>query len=410
MILSTSSEKDISVAFEKLAITHSDINANINIPHFKPKILEAIDHLKSMSHKRSDVDSVFDFITKSTASNITKEALADIITDLVKQNIIINKKSVNGRESFRRNTLEVFSTTDEISDTDNTQPQNEKDHKHNDKLNSSVQQPTHSFIETDIHTLSSCQQLAPKTITDTSSLNTITEISLTVPTDIQTPITANNLNDTSNFTQKSMLKIEAQLSALKSYVDCELSMLTSKIDALSDSLKHALTSLQKRESNHANTDILQQSIASLENELKSKDRIIQSLLETRNTLTNSLSTPKAKQPEPIINLSQQQQRQHQQHQQQQSQTQQALEQSQRIQSSRQQKQQGLSNEKQTWSFLVKMNLTYYMLEICLKRSMKVTYLNYLVYAQQIISVTTLTSKCHFLKILGKKRLCLCKSA
>ena len=46
-----------------------------------------------------------------------------------------------------------------------------------------------------------------------------------------------------------MLKIEAQLSALKSYVDCELSTLTSKIDAFSDSLKHALANLQNRESN-----------------------------------------------------------------------------------------------------------------------------------------------------------------
>ena len=147
--------------------------------------------------------------------------------------------------------------------------------------------------------------------TDTTSLNTITELSSSVPTDIQTPITANNLNDTSKFTQKSMLKIEAQLSALKSYVDCELSTLTSKIDAFSDSLKHALANLQKRESNCANTDLLQQSIASLENELRSKDKIIQSLLETQNTLTNSLSTLKAKQPEPIIGLSQQQQQQHQ---------------------------------------------------------------------------------------------------
>ena len=124
----------------------------------------------------------------------------------------------------------------------------------------------------------------------------MTEISSTIPTDIQTPINANNLNDTSNFTQKSMLKIEAQLSALKSYGDCELSTLASKIDAFSDSLKHALANLQKRESICANTDLLQQSIASLENELKSNDRIIQSLLETQNALTNSLSTLKAKQP------------------------------------------------------------------------------------------------------------------
>ena len=53
------------------------------------------------------------------------------------------------------------------------------------------------------------------------------------------------------------------------------------------------------------------SIASLENELKSKDRIIESLLGSQNALTNSLSTLKAKQPEPIINLSEHQQQQHQ---------------------------------------------------------------------------------------------------
>ena len=44
-----------------------------------------------------------------------------------------------------------------------------------------------------------------------------------------------------------------------------------------------------------------------------------------------------------------------------------------------------------------------MLEIYLKISVKVTYLNYLDYAQQTISVTTLMSKYHFLKILEKKR-------
>ena len=221
--MSASSEKNISVAFEKLAITHSDLNANINISHFKPKILEAIDHLKGISHKRPDVDSIFDFITKTTASNITKEVLADIITDLIKQNIIINKKSINGSDSFRRNTFDVCSTTDENSDINNTQQQNEKGHKDNNKPSSSLQQPAPSFNETDINTLCSCQQLAPEITTDTRSLNTTTEISPTVPNDIQTPITTNNLNETSHFIHKSMLKIEVQLSVLKSHVECELS-------------------------------------------------------------------------------------------------------------------------------------------------------------------------------------------
>ena len=155
--MGTSSEEDIRVAFEELVITHSDLNAKINISHFKPKILEAIDHLKGISHKSSDVDSIFDFITWTTASNIAKEALADIITDLIKQNIIRNKKSINGHDSFRLNTLEVFSTTDKTSDTDDTQLQDVKGHKDNNKPNSSLQQQTLSFIEPDINTLCSCQ-------------------------------------------------------------------------------------------------------------------------------------------------------------------------------------------------------------------------------------------------------------
>ena len=92
-----------------------------------------------------------------------------------------------------------------------------------------LSQPALSFNETDINTLCSCQQLAPEITTDTTSLNTTTEIFPTVPNDIQTFITTNNLNETYNFSHNSMLKIEAQLSVLKSYADCELSTLTSKL-------------------------------------------------------------------------------------------------------------------------------------------------------------------------------------
>ena len=78
------------------------------------------------------VDAIFDFITRLTASNVTKEALADI-TYLIKQKIVINKKSINGRDSL--GVKQVFGTTDETSDTDNTQLLNEKGHKDNNKPN-----------------------------------------------------------------------------------------------------------------------------------------------------------------------------------------------------------------------------------------------------------------------------------
>ena len=58
--------------------------------------METTDHLKGISHERPHVDSIFDFITRTTTSNITTEALENIITDLIKQNIRTNKKSING--------------------------------------------------------------------------------------------------------------------------------------------------------------------------------------------------------------------------------------------------------------------------------------------------------------------------
>ena len=51
-------------------------------------------------------------------------------------------------------------------------------------------------------------------------------------------------------------------------------------------------------------------------------------------------------------------------------------------------------------YMVKLKI--YMVKI----SMKVTYLNYLDFTQQTISVTTVMSKYHFLKILGKKEVLL----
>ena len=65
-----------------------------------------------------------------------------------------------------------------------------------------------------------------------------------------------------------MPKIEAQLPALKSYVDRVLSKLTSKIDAFLDSLKHALANLQKRENNYANTELFQHCIPGKRTEIK----------------------------------------------------------------------------------------------------------------------------------------------
>ena len=61
-------------------------NKEINdvIPHnyhnscfalWKPKIIEAIDHIKTIRHKRVDINAIFDYINKNPASSISKNAI-----------------------------------------------------------------------------------------------------------------------------------------------------------------------------------------------------------------------------------------------------------------------------------------------------------------------------------------------
>ena len=69
---------------------HDDVNNSHS--DFEEKMFQVIDHLKEVSHKRRDIDLIFDFINKSTASNVTKESIEEIITDLVNKNLIINEK------------------------------------------------------------------------------------------------------------------------------------------------------------------------------------------------------------------------------------------------------------------------------------------------------------------------------
>ena len=69
------------MVFEKMAITPTTFHdeTNNSHSHFEEKIFQVIHYLKEVSHKRPDIDSIFDFVNKPTASNITKNVLLDRI-------------------------------------------------------------------------------------------------------------------------------------------------------------------------------------------------------------------------------------------------------------------------------------------------------------------------------------------
>ena len=75
---------------------HDDIYAL-----FQPKILSTIAALRR-KHKRRDINSIHENFTMIQASNADKEFIEGVILQMIKDGIIINKKSPNVYDSFYR--------------------------------------------------------------------------------------------------------------------------------------------------------------------------------------------------------------------------------------------------------------------------------------------------------------------
>ena len=112
---------------------------------WKPIILEAIDHTKTIRYKRPDINAIFGYINKNTASNINKNVIENFILQPAKQKIIINKMTPAGCDSFSLNKKDnheivseeipkspVISNKIDTPDCTSTEPVIEKEE---DKLN-----------------------------------------------------------------------------------------------------------------------------------------------------------------------------------------------------------------------------------------------------------------------------------
>ena len=79
--------------------------SNLHQCTFKPQVLVAINHIKDIRHNHPDLNAIFDFIKKSTASNVHKEAIKAFIAQLLERKIIVNKRSQTDKDSYRRITI-----------------------------------------------------------------------------------------------------------------------------------------------------------------------------------------------------------------------------------------------------------------------------------------------------------------
>ena len=302
-------EKDISIAFGKLAIT-SNGGDHCKTPktifsHFKSKILAAIDKIRQKK-KRPDIDATYERIMKSEASNADKSLIETVIAELTKQNVIINKKTCHGLDSFYKSSTAKQS----INFTVIKASLSKSNKISNDKLTPQKQLRK---------TLSqSCPEISRNLLNfntplaETFSKNqrgiiaSQTEDNLSVDKNIETLDTAPQIhpkictklpeNPDNNLTRppcSELFQIEAQLPALKSYVSCKISSLHFKIESILQSLQVTLKVFQERE--NKTNEIFHQNMTFLQNELLTKNEIIKSHTETQTTILEALSSFKSNQ-------------------------------------------------------------------------------------------------------------------
>ena len=173
-------EHDISTASDRFLLAsnvHEDYHDD-RYALFQPKILSTTAALK-LKHKGSDINSIYAHFTMIEASNADKVFIEGVIIQMIKDGIIINKKSPSGYNSFYRKL-----STD------------------NDNINPSLQP---SATNSPSHFLS----------------DTFTPLH----NNIQTTV----IDKIKNVQQSEDAKLDAQFSALKSYVMCEICALVQKI-------------------------------------------------------------------------------------------------------------------------------------------------------------------------------------
>ena len=111
-IASNASDNDIGIAMERLNIS-SDLESNNKTRNknkekplldelalFTPVIISAIDNIRNIKYKRPDIDAIYRYFSKTVAFNVDRDFIETAVVELVNKNIIFNKPTVQGLDSY----------------------------------------------------------------------------------------------------------------------------------------------------------------------------------------------------------------------------------------------------------------------------------------------------------------------
>ena len=118
---------------------------------------------------------------------------------------------------------------------------------------------------------------------------TLCQPALQLHSDIDTPLLQNVFTPAKKpESDMSTVKIEALITALKSYVSCEISMINAKLTSFSEHINKTISNLNHRENKHLES--LHDNISFLQKELIMKNEIMKSLTETQTVVLNTILT------------------------------------------------------------------------------------------------------------------------
>ena len=238
-----STEKDITVAFQRLSVTLETPKHGNELKElttlFKTKIFTAIEILRKEKKKRSNTKSIFDYRKKNETTNISENQV-QYLNQMINLNLIFNKITDQGLDSFYK----TAAKNDEIP------------------LGLSyITESNHSNIGEE------------NSQYDLSEI--LSQLAIPIERNIETPSIQSTQNvPTESVNEQLIWKIEAQLSHFKSLVNCKISITDERLNTFSDTLNHVFKNLEV--SQNSNTDLLKENVEFLKKELNSKDELIKS--------------------------------------------------------------------------------------------------------------------------------------
>ena len=257
--MTQSDDNEISFAFERLSLDPGSKLQNKEILKgtLTKNVLEAIGILRNKKKKRPDTKSIHELIKRNYNISISEIDMKKYIDEMIDKKLIYNKKTDQGLDSFYQNMeMEDEAPLDSsyLSESKNSNNFEEESFCNLTKMLDQSSNPPAKDFETP------CDKIE----------------------NITREIVAN---------EKLVLKFEAKISAMKNYIDCELSEVTKKLNSFSESVNQLskMSDIFKKE----HSLLLNENIEFLKNELKSKDEMIKSLIDTQTLVLETVKNSKA---------------------------------------------------------------------------------------------------------------------